>query len=288
MKYAFIRWQRRAHCVSTLCRVLRVSRSGYYDWLDRGPSGRIRANARLLGHIRQVHARHRGHAGAVKTWKALCAEGVACGRHCVARLRRHHGIVAKRRRRFIATTRAKSDGWAAPNRLQRHFIAAEPNRVWVGDVTFVPTREGWLYLAVLLDLYSRLVVGWSMALRNDTALVLGALKMAVTHRQPPAGLIHHSDRGQTYAASVYRRRLEGYRMQASMSRKGDCWDNAVAESFFATLEFEVIENRVFATRDLAKTALFEFIEVVYNRQRLHETLGYKTPAQVERACPAAA
>lgn len=282
MKYAFIQDQRHWHTITTLCRVVHVSRSGYYDWLDRRASMRGRSNAHLLQHIENTHARYRGHAGVIKTWKALRSEGMDCGKNRVARLRQANGIVAKRRRRFVVTTRSKSDTVAAPNRLQRCFTTQQPDRVWVGDVTFVPTRQGWLYLAVLLDLFSRYVVGWAMSARNDTALVLAALDMAVARRQPKPGLIHHSDRGQTYAAGAYQKRLTQYDMLPSMSRKGNCWDNAVAESFFATVEFELIERQVFATRDHARSALFEFIEVFYNRQRLHQTLGYKTPLQVEQ------
>lgn len=282
MKYAFIREQQSAHRISTLCRVLGVSRSGYYAWRDRRPSRRAQADAQLLRHIQRIHTRHRGHSGALKTWGVLRAEGIACGKHRVARLRRAHGIVARRRRRFVVTTRAKAGATAAPNHLQRRFQASQPDRVWVGDVTFIPTRQGWLYLAVLLDLYSRRVVGWAMSSRNDTALVAAAFDMAVRQRRPAPRLIHHTDRGQTYNAGCYRQRLAALGLQASMSRKGDCWDNAVAESFFATLEFELIEQQTFATREHARTAIFEFIEVFYNRQRAHQTLGYKTPIQVEQ------
>lgn len=282
MKYAFIQAQRGQHALNLLCRVLRVSRSGYYDWLKRGPSARAQADQVLLQQIRQVHSTHRGHSGALKTWRVLQLQGVACGKHRVARLRRQHDIVAKRRRRFMVTTHSKHSIWQAPNRLQRNFTALQPDRVWVGDVTHIPTREGWLYLAVLIDLYSRQVVGWSMLKRNNTELLLGALNMAITQRRPQPGLIHHSDQGRTYAGTAYQRRLADAGMQPSMSRKGDCWDNAVAESFFATLEFELIELQVFQSRSAAKMAIFEFIEVFYNRQRSHQTLDYKTPLTVEQ------
>lgn len=282
MKYAFIREQRSVHRIGTLCRVLGVSRSGYYEWREREPSERARDDARLVEEIRRVHARHRGHSGAVKTWRVLRGEGIGCGKHRVARLRRRHGIVARRRRRFVVTTRSKVGVAVAPNRLARCFTAPRPDRAWVGDVTFIATRQGWLYLAVLLDLYSRRVIGWSMSERNDTALVASALEMALAQRRPACDLIHHTDRGQTYVAGTYRRTLAQHGMQMSLSRKGDCWDNAVAESFFATLEFELIEQRVFTSRDQARLAIFEFIEVFYNRQRAHQTLGYKTPVQVEQ------
>lgn len=282
MKYAFISQQRCQHTLKILCRVLRVSRSGYYAWFKRGPSARAQADQVLLQQIQQVHRTHRGHSGALKTWRVLQLQGVAGGKHRVARLRRQHGIVAKRRRRYIATTRSKYTLWQAPNLLRRNFNAPQPDRIWVGDVTHIPTREGWLYLAVLIDLYSRQVVGWSMSKRNNTDLLLGALNMAVAQRRPLPGLIHHSDQGRTYAGKAYQRRMAEADMKSSMSRKGDCWDNAVAESFFATLEFELIEQQVFKTRGAAKTAIFEFIEVFYNRQRSHQTLNYKTPLTVEQ------
>lgn len=261
---------------------MKVSRSGYYTWLNRPVSCRVEANRALLAQIRRVHDEHRGHSGAIKTWRVLKREGIACGKHRVARLRREHDILAKRRWRYIVTTRSKRNQGCAPNRLQRDFIATAPNRVWVGDVTGVPTREGWLYLAVLIDLFSRQVVGWSMGKRNDTALVLAALDMAIERRRPDKGLIHHSDQGANYASVRYQVSLSEADILPSMSRKGDCWDNAVAESFFATLEFELIERRVFSSRHEARSAVFEFIEVFYNRQRSHQTLEYRTPLKVEQ------
>ena len=281
MKYAFIDEQRRSHRVRRLCHVLGVSRSGYYDWMQRGPSARAQGDRQLLEQIRRVHREHRGHSGALKTWRVLRSQDVDCGKHRVARLRREHDIVARRRRRFVLTTRSKRTHWQAPNLLERNLRVDQPKRAWVGDVTFVPTRQGWLYLSVLIDLYSRQVVGWSMHKRNDVELALAALDMALTGRCPQAGLIHHTDQGAVYAAKTYQQRLQGAQLVPSMSRKGDCWDNAVAESFFATLEFELIERRTFATRANAQSAIFEFIEVFYNRQRAHQTLAYKTPIQVE-------
>lgn len=229
-----------------------------------------------------MHREHRGHSGALKTWRVLQLQGIACGKHQVARLRQQHGIVAKRRQRYIKTTRSKYTHWQAPNILRRQFTVQQPDRVWVGDVTHIPTREGWLYLAVQIDLFSRQVVGWSMRKHNDTELLLGALNMAITQRGLHPGLVHHSDQGRPYAAKVYRQRLAAANMRPSMSRRGDCWDNAVAESFFATLEFELIEQQVFKTRKAAEMAIFEFIEIFYNRQRAHQTLDYKTPLRVEQ------
>lgn len=282
MRYAFINGQRRYHALAILCRVLRVSRSGYYSWLERDPDRRSEADQELLQEIQRVHREHRGHSGALKTWHVLQLQGVACAKHQVARLRQHHDIVAKRRKRYLATSRSKYNKWLAPNLLRRNFTADQPDRVWVGDVTHVATREGWLFLAVQIDLYSRQVVGWAMHQHNNTELLLSALNMALAHRGVHPDLIHHSDQGRPYAAKVYRQRLQEARMVQSMSRRGDCWDNAVAESFFATLEFELIEQQVFKTRESAKTAIFEFIEVFYNRQRGHQTLGYKTPLRVEQ------
>jgi putative transposase len=284
VKYAFIKSHRREHKVTALCSVLGVSRSGFYAWSkDRPPGIRERADAELIKKIRLIHQQHRSHSGALKTWRLLRRQGEKCGRHRVARLRRIHGIVAKRRKRFVVTTHSRQDQWAAPNLLKRDFSASNPNKVWVGDVTFIPTQQGWFYLAVLLDLYSRQVIGWAMGDRNNTKLVLEALQMAIAHRRPEPGLIHHSDQGVNYAANAYQLELAQHQITPSMSRRGDCWDNAVAESFFATLEFELIEQQTFVSRDAARLAIFDFIEVFYNRQRAHQTLGYLTPEQYERA-----
>jgi len=282
VRYAFISAQRRYHALVDLCRVLRVSRSGYYSWLKRVPGTMAQADQVLLQEIKRVHGEHRGHSGALKTWRVLQLQGVTCGKHHVAQLRQCHDIVAKRRKRYLATSRSKYNKWQAPNLLKRRFSVDQPDRVWVGDVTHVPTREGWLFLAIQMDLYSRQVVGWAMHQRNNTELLLDALNMAITRRGVHPGLIHHSDQGRPYAAKQYRQRLAEAEMVQSMSRLGNCWDNAVAESFFATLEFELIEQQVFETRGTAKTEIFEFIEVFYNRQRGHQTLNYKTPLQVEQ------
>ena len=264
-----------------MCRALKVSASGYYDWRERPPSQRSVEDARLLVHIRRAHEESREAYGGVKTWKALTGQGIACGKHRVARLRRANGIEAKRRTRFKITTKSKPRGWRAPDRVQRSFIAEAPNQVWAGDVAYLATRRGWLYLAILLDLYSRKVVGWSMSERNNEALVLMALEMALGHRQPEAGLVHHTDQGQLYAAKGYRRVMEENGLLASMGRKGDCYDNAVSESFFSTLKNELTHGRYYDSREQARTEIFEYIEVFYNRQRLHQTLGYKTPVEYE-------
>jgi putative transposase len=282
VKYAYINRQRKIFPVAVMCQVLKVSRSGFYDWHNRGESQRSCHDRYLMGHIRRVHDQSRQHYGVVKCWKQLNNEGIACGRDRVARLRHEQGIYSRRRKRFVVTTRSKHRHWIAPNRLNRDFYTSQPNRVWVGDVTFIATRSGWLYLAVLLDLYSRKVVGWSMSNSNNGQLVKDSLEMAVMHRQPDSGLIHHTDRGSTYAMQIYRDTLTQHGMVSSMSRKGDCWDNAVAESFFANLKNELIYWQRFKTRDEARAAIFDYIEVFYNRQRLHQTLNYQTPEQFEK------
>lgn len=262
--------------------MLGVSRSGYYAWGHRTPSRRTQANAALLATIREIHASSREAYGAVKTWQALRARGIVCGRHRVARLRRLHGIEARRRRRFKITTHSTHTTWIAPNRLQGVFHAAAPNRVWVGDVTFLATRSGWVYLAVLLDCYSRKVVGWAMSQANDTGLVMAALEMAFVRRQPRPGLIHHTDRGSPYAAAVYRNRLTSQHALASMSRRGNCYDNAVAESFFSTLKHELPTDPRALSSDQTRSTVFAYIEGFYNRQRIHATLGYRTPDAFEQ------
>lgn len=280
MKYAFIK-QKTAESVSRWCRLLGVSRSGYYDWLRRGECARVVEDRRLLKHIEEVHQHNWQAYGTVRVWKQLLAEGVACGRERVARLRRENDIAARRRRRFRITTHSKHQRWIAPNLLQRQFHVDTQDRIWAGDVTFIETREGWLYLAVLLDLHSRKVVGWAMSSRNDVPLVRDALQMAILQRQPKAGLIHHTDRGRLYAADEYRALLAQHGMVPSMSRKRDCWDNAVAESFFATIKQELVWGRSFTTRDQARREIFEYIEVFYNRLRLHQTLDYQSPVAFE-------
>jgi len=268
--------------VSTLCRLLGVSRSGYYAWGARPESERVGEDRALLTRIEAIHRESREAYGAVKTWRSLRAQGVPCGRHRVARLRRQAGIEAKRKRRFRVTTQSRHSFPVAPNVLDRSFAVAQPNRVWVGDITFIPTRAGWLYLAVLLDLYARRIVGWAMSPYIDRELVTQALVMALQRRRPKPGLIHHTDQGRQYATGSYRQRLIEHGVEPSMSRKGDCFDNACAESFISTLKNELTHHLQFNTREEARTAIFEYIEVFYNRQRLHQTLGYLSPAEFER------
>lgn len=283
MKHQFVREQSASHSVTALCRSLRITRSGYYAALRRPVSERACFNADLLARIRRIHAKSRENYGAVKTLRALHAEGIGCGIKRVARLRRIHGIEAKRRRRFKLAYASRHSAPAAANLLDRHFGAVAPDRIWATDITFVPTREGWLYVAVVVDLYSRRVVGWAMHQRINLPLVREALTMAIEQRRPAAGLIHHSDRGQLYLATTYRDLLKAHGMVQSMSRKGDCYDNAVVESFFSNLKNELTWHHSFTTRDQARRAIFDYIELFYNRKRIHQSLGYRTPEAVERA-----
>ena len=265
-----------------MCRLLKVSRSGFYAWQARPESRRAREDRSLLAHIEAIHRESREAYGTVKTWKALRTRGVPCGRNRVGRLRKHASIEARRKRRFRVTTQSRHSFPIAANVLARRFAVAQPNRVWVGDITFIPTQAGWLYLALLLDLYARRVVGWAMGRYIDSNLVTEALRMALARRRPPPGLIHHSDQGRQYAAESYRQALSEHGIEPSMSRKGDCFDNACAESFISTLKNELVHHVQFKTREEARTAIFEYIEVFYNRQRLHQTLGYLSPAEFER------
>jgi putative transposase len=282
VKYAFIHKHGKRYGIQTLSRILQVSRSGYYDWLGRAPSERMLANINLLEHIRTVHRQRRQAYGAFKTWRHLNANGITCGKHRVARLRKLAGIEAQRKRRFRLTVEHHHTPKAAPDLLQRQFSASAPNRVWVGDMTFIRTRQGWLHLVVLLDLFSRKVVGWSMGDRATTVLHQAALTMAIEQRRPDAGLVHHTDRGAVYSAPPYREQLAQARMQPSMNGRKTAYDNAVAESFFSNLKNEWVHHHDFRTRDEAKLAIFDYIECFYNRNRIHQSLAYRTPDEVER------
>jgi len=282
VKYAFIRQHGQDLGIQPLCRALQVSRSGYYDWSGRKPSRRAVEDEALLEHIRTAHARHRKAYGAKKTWRHLNAAGIACGKHRVARLRKQAGIEAQRKKRFRLTVEHHHTRRAAPDLLQRQFTAEAPNRAWVGDMTFIRTRQGWLHLAVLLDLYSRKVVGWSMGERATTALHRAALAMAILQRRPQPGLVHHTDRGAVYSAPSYRELMNQAGMQASMNGRKTAYDNAVAESFFSNLKNEWVHHHDFQTREEAKLAIFDYIECFYNRNRIHQAMGYRTPDEVER------
>ena len=283
MKYAFIRQHRERHKLQSLSKVLQVSRSGYYAWLRRTPSSRIQANNELLEHIRAAHRKHRQAYGALKTWHYLLSQGIACGKHRVARLRKSAGIEAQRKRRFRVMAEHHHTPKAVPDLLQRQFRRDEPNRAWVGDMTFIRTRQGWLHLVVLVDLFSRKVVGWSMGDWATTALHQAALTMAITQRKPESGLIHHTDRGSVYSTPSYREQLAQAQMQPSMNGRKTAYDNAVAESFFSNLKNEWLHHHDFMTREDAKLAIFDYIECFYNRNRIHQSLGFRTPDEVERS-----
>lgn len=282
MRYQFIKAYAQEHSITRLCCALRVSRCGYYAWIDRAPSAREQDNARLLDKIKTIHQQSRQTSGSDKTWRLLIRQGEVCGRHRVARLRSINGIEAIRMKRFKASQGARNSEPMSCNVLNRQFSVQRPDRVWVTDTTFVATRQGWLYLAVVVDLYSRRVVGWAMSNSNNSQLVCDALNMAIEHRQPKAGLLHHSDQGITYTCNQYRSILEQNKMISSMSRKGNCHDNAVAESFFGNLKNELTYHCDFTTRQDARSAIFDYIELFYNRKRLHQTLDYHAPVEYER------
>jgi len=264
-----------------MCRVLRVSASGYYAWRSCSPSLRHSQDTALLAEIRRVHERSRQTYGSPRIHAELRAQGTLCNHKRIERLMRQHHIRARQVRRFRRTTDSLPSLPVAPNRLNQEFHATSPNQVWTADITYLDTAEGWLYLATVLDLYSRRIVGWAMAEHMETSLVRDALQMALTQRQPVAGLLHHSDRGCQYASADYQAVLTTHGVECSMSRRGNCYDNAVHESFFGTLKSECADAR-FASRTVARQCVFEYIEVWYNRQRRHSTLGYLSPAEFEQ------
>jgi len=266
-----------------MCRVLEVSRSGYYAWRKRPESLGAQRRTRLLVAIRAAHAQGRRHYGSPRVHAALATGGERCCVNTVARLMREDGLRVKARRKFRVTTDSSHHLPVAENLLGRDFTAAAPNQKWVADITYIPTGEGWLYLASVLDLHARRLVGWAMSERMKADLVIGALGMAIEQRRPPAGLIHHSDRGGQYASHAFREMLAAHGLRASMSRKGDVYDNAAMESCFGTLKKELVNDAHYATRAEAKQSIFEYIEVFYNRQRLHSTLDYRSPVEYEQA-----
>jgi putative transposase len=275
--------EKASYPVSLLCRVLKVSRSGYYDWKDRPSSKRDRENAALTEQIREVHERSRGIYGYPRVHAELRALGVRCSRKRVARLMRKAGIKGCRRGRKKRTTRRDPHATPAADLLKRNFTAEAPDRVWTADITYVHTQEGFLYLAFILDVYSRKVVGWSMASHLRTELVVDALEMALWRRSPDAGLIHHTDRGAQYTALSFGKKLEEAGIVPSMGRVGSALDNAISESFVASLKCELLHRHRFVGREAARTATFDYIEGFYNRVRRHSSLGYLSPADYEQA-----
>ena len=282
MKFAFIKANLQSFAIRTVCEVLEVSVSGYYAWLKRPESCHVVRRRELAEKIKVVYQNNRRVYGSPRVYNELKAQGELVCQNTVARVMREHQITPKTRPRFIPrTTDSNHLQPVAPNRLDRQFKAELPNQKWVVDITYIPTDQGWLYLAGVMDLCSRKIVGWSMAEHLKTDLVHDALTMAIARRGPHPGLLHHSDRGVQYASEAYRHLLDLHGMESSMSAKGDCWDNACAESFWATLKKELIHHQQYATREEARQSIFEYIEVFYNRQRLHSSLGYKSPEAFE-------
>ena len=283
MKFEFIDAQKAHFPVDFMCQQLGVSRSGYYAWKERPESERQKADEALAQEVEKVHQESRGTYGSPRVHAELRARGRKVGRKRVARLMNRRGLRARKRRRFVRTTDSRHNQPVAPNLLERDFSPGQPNSTWAADITYIWTLQGWLYLAVVLDLFSRRVVGWAMSQSIDRHLVLNALDMALQSRQPPRGLLLHSDRGSQYASEDYQRLLAARGIQCSMSRKGNCWDNAVAESFFSSLKMELVHDADLATHEQARAALFEYIEVFYNRKRRHSSLGYLSPVEFELA-----
>jgi putative transposase len=282
MKYLFMATHEQEFSVKGMSKVLGVSRSGYYAWKEREPSRRTQANEAMLVDIRAVYEESRKTYGSPRIYIHLRRKGYMCGRNRVARLMQEHQIVAKRaHKRHPTTTQQHPGDRVAPNLLNREFTADMPNQKWVSDITYIDTAEGWLYLAVVMDLFSRRVVGWAMADHTQTSLVQEAFEMALLRRQPDQGLLHHSDQGSQYTSEAFQQILRSHHCAVSMSRVGNCYDNAPIESFFGTLKTECARQQ-FATRAQARTAIFEYIEIWYNRRRLHSALGYTSPAEFEQ------
>lgn len=281
MKYRFVEKNRARFSVDRLCQVVGIARSAYYAWGKRLLSKRAKANQGLLEHIRRIHKLSRKTYGSPRVYHALRKDGIVCSRKRVARLMRQDNLKGRRRYRKVRTTDSSHALPVAENVLGREFSAEKPDQKWVADITYIPTDEGWLYLAGVLDLYSRKIVGWAMSGLIDTDLVEKALRMAYYQRQPGNGLLHHSDRGSQYASLRIRELLAAHQTQVSMCRKANCWDNAVMESFWGTLKNEWVHHRHYKTRKEAKTDIFGYIEGFYNTVRLHSTLDYLSPVEFE-------
>lgn len=281
MRFAFIHAEKANFSVVALCRVLQVTRQGYYAWTKRPEGARANADRELREKVRAIYQQSRGTYGSPRILAALRHANIRVSKRRVERAMREEGLIGRAPKRFRVTTVRDSSHPVAPNLLARRFEAERPNQRWVTDITYIRTAAGFSYLAVIIDLFSRAVVGWSVDTDISAALPLRALTMAKLHRRPPNGLLHHSDRGCQYTSYVYQSALAESGMDVSMSRKGDCWDNAVSESFFSTLKTELIRRRAWASNAELRAALFDYIEVFYNRERLHSALGYLTPAQAE-------
>ena len=279
MRFRFVAAERASFPVRTLCRVVGVAASGFYAWLRRGPARREGADRGLRARVGAIFAASRGTYGSPRVHAELRAQGIQVSRRRVARLMREGGLSATIRRRAPRTTDSRHDHAVAPNLLERRFAADRPDAVWLADISYLPTGEGWLYLAAIKDLATREIVGWSMADHLGAGLACDALLMAIRRRQPPRGLIHHSDRGVQYASEPYQAILARHGFRGSMSRRGNCLDNAPMESFFGSLKTELVHRATFPTREAARRAIFEYVESFYNRRRRHSALGFLTPAQ---------
>jgi putative transposase len=283
VKYAWIKANSGEFNIELMCRCLKVSRSAYYDFVNAKPSLKKAEDQKLTERIKAIFADNKGRYGSRRIRKALVKEGWIISRRRIKRLMKQENLYCKTKRRFKVTTDSKHNLPISPNLLQRNFVFDLPNQAYVGDITYIPTWEGWLYLAVVIDLFSRQVVGWSMQNHMRASLVNDALLMAIWKRKPKHGLIWHTDRGSQYASNSHRDLLENHGIKQSMSRKGDCWDNAVAESFFHTLKVELVHQSKFKTIEEAKSAIFEYIEVYYNRLRMHSANDYLSPVEYEQA-----
>lgn len=281
MKYGFIREHREEFSIAAMCRVLEVSVSGYYRFCTRSKSKRGQENERLLSKIQAIHKESRNNYGSPKVYRKLRQEGEECNHKRVERLMRDNGIRAKRVKKFKATTDSRHSDPVAENLLSRGFTVSERDKVCVSDITYVWTAEVWLYLAIFLDLFSRMVVGWSMSERITSELVISAFQMGQQRRGGAVSPLVHSDRGSQYASSGFREELAALGCQQSMSRRGNCWDNAVAESFFSALKLELVADYRFVNRQQARDSIFEYIEVYYNRSRIHSATGYLSPTEYE-------
>lgn len=284
MRFQLIEEQREQFPVTRMCQMLNVSPSGYYAWRQRPVSAREMANQELVKSIEAVYNDSYGTYGSPRIYRELRAQGVVCSENRVARLMRLQGLQARQTKRYKVTTRRNKAHTAAPNLLKQDFTADRPDQKWLSDITYIPTGEGWLYLATVLDLYTRRIVGWAMSDRMTSDLTMDALKMAIGQRQPEPGLVHHSDQGSQYTDRAYQRLLKDYGIQASMNGVGSWYDNAPMESFFGTLKSEWVHHRVYHTRDEARSDLFFYIEAFYNRRRRHSALDYLSPEAFEQLC----
>ena len=282
MRYQWIRKHRQSYPLDFMCRMLQVSTSGFYDWSDRQPSPRQQRRDKITQAAARSHFESHRIYGYRKVWQDLAEQEIACCPETVRRVLQELGLFSRTKRKFVATTDSNHSQPVAENLLERDFTATAPNRKWLTDITYLSTKEGWLYLAAVLDVFSRKIVGWSVSERIDTELVKSALQMATTQRAPGPGLLHHSDRGVQYASDAYQQILDDLGAVCSMSRKGDCWDNAMMESFFGSLKTEWVYGKDYQTREEAKQDIFKYIEMFYNRQRRHASLGYVSPAEFER------